>query len=46
MLYLALKASVSGILIAAASELAKRYPGFGALIASLPLVTILSKADF
>ena len=41
MLYLALKAGVSGILIAAASELAKRYPGFGALIASLPLVSVL-----
>ena len=41
MLYLALKAGISGILIAAASELAKRYPGFGALIASLPLVSIL-----
>ena len=41
MLYLALKAGVSGVLIAAASELAKRYPGFGALIASLPLVSIL-----
>ena len=41
MLYLALKAAISGVLIAAASELAKRYPGFGALIASLPLVSIL-----
>lgn len=41
MLYLALKAIVSGILIAAASEVAKRYPGFGALIASLPLVSVL-----
>ena len=41
MLYLALKALVSGILIAAASELAKRYPGFGALVASLPLVSVL-----
>ena len=41
MLYLALKAGISGILIAAASELAKRYPGIGALIASLPLVSIL-----
>ena len=37
MLYLALKAAISGILIAAASTLARRYPGFGALIASLPL---------
>ena len=41
MLYLALKALISGILIAAASELAKRYPGFGALVASLPLVSVL-----
>src|SRR3982750_2686917 len=41
MLYLALKALISGILIAAASTIAKRYPGFGALIASLPLVSVL-----
>lgn len=41
MLYLAVKAAVSGVLIAAASEVAKRYPGFGALIASLPLVSVL-----
>jgi len=41
MLYLALKAGISGILIAVASEMAKRYPGFGALIASLPLVSVL-----
>lgn len=41
MWYLILKASVSGILIAAISEVAKRYPGFGALIASLPLVSLL-----
>ncbi len=41
MLYLALKAGISGILIAIASTLAKRYPGFGALIASLPLVSVL-----
>lgn len=39
--YLALKAFISAILIAAASEIAKRYPGFGALIASLPLVSVL-----
>ena len=38
---LAIKAAVSGILIAVASTLAKRYPGFGALIASLPLVSVL-----
>lgn len=41
MLYLTLKALISGILIAAASTLAKRYPGFGAMIASLPLVSVL-----
>ncbi|MFV0625569.1 DUF3147 family protein [Sphingomonas sp. ac-8] len=41
MLYLVIKALISGILIAAASEIAKRYPGFGALIASLPLVSVL-----
>lgn len=40
MLYLALKAAISGVLIAIASTLAKRYPGFGALIASLPLVSV------
>ena len=39
--YLILKAAVSGVLIAVASTLAKRYPGFGALIASLPLVSVL-----
>lgn len=41
MVYLALKAAFSGVLIAIASTLAKRYPGFGALIASLPLVSVL-----
>jgi hypothetical protein len=41
MLYLVLKAAISGILIAVASTLAKRYPGIGALIASLPLVSVL-----
>ncbi|MBW6532641.1 DUF3147 family protein [Sphingomonas sp. RRHST34] len=41
MIYLGIKAAISGVLIAVASELAKRYPGFGALIASLPLVSVL-----
>ena len=41
MLHLAIKAGMSGLLIAVASTLAKRYPGFGALIASLPLVSVL-----
>jgi hypothetical protein len=41
MLYLALKALISGVLIAIASTVAKRYPGLGALVASLPLVSVL-----
>lgn len=42
MIYLAIKAALSGILIAIISEVAKRYPGFGALIASLPLISVLA----
>lgn len=41
MLYLAIKAILSGAIIAAVSEIAKRSPGFGALVASLPLVSVL-----
>lgn len=41
MLYLVIKAAISGVLIAVASEVARRYPGWGALVASLPLVSIL-----
>ena len=42
MLYLVLKAGLSGLIIAIVSEVAKRYPGWGALIVSLPLVSILA----
>jgi hypothetical protein len=42
MFYLALKALISGVIIAAVSEIAKRSPAFGALIASLPLVSLLA----
>ncbi len=42
MAYLLLKALLSGLLIAAASEVARRSPGLGALIVSLPLVSILA----
>lgn len=42
MLYLAVKAAVSGLIIAAASEIARRNAGLGALIVSLPLVSVLS----
>lgn len=41
MVYFIVKCAVSGVLIGGASTLARRYPGFGALIASLPLVSIL-----
>jgi hypothetical protein len=41
-LYLFIKAALSGVLIAAASEVARRWPGWGALIVSLPLVSILA----
>jgi hypothetical protein len=37
MTYLIVKAAISGILIALASETARRFPGWGALIISLPL---------
>jgi len=35
------KAALSGILVSVISETAKRSPAFGALIASLPLVSVL-----
>lgn len=41
MLYFVVKCAVSGVLIGVASSLARRYPGLGALIASLPLVSVL-----
>lgn len=41
MLYLVIKAAVSGVMVALGSEVARRYPGWGALIISLPLVSIL-----
>ena len=41
MLYLLIKAALSGMIVATVSEIAKRYPGFGGLIASLPLVSVL-----
>ncbi|MDO9222838.1 MAG: DUF3147 family protein [Caulobacter sp.] len=41
MLYLVIKAGLSGVIVAVVSEISKRYPGFGGLIASLPLVSVL-----
>ena len=42
MFYLTAKALLSGILIMVVSEIAKRSPAFGALVASLPLVSVLA----
>jgi hypothetical protein len=41
MLYLLIKAGISGIIVAIVSEVARRWPGWGGLIASLPLVSVL-----
>jgi len=41
-LYLAIKAALSGIIVAAVSEIARRYPGWGGLLASLPLTSLLA----
>jgi len=41
MLYFILKCTLSGIIVAVVSEVAKRSPAFGALIVSLPLVSLL-----
>ena len=42
MLYLFIKAAISGVIVAAASEVARRWPGIGGLIVSLPLVSLLA----
>lgn len=42
MAYLLLKALISGVIVAVASEVARRWPGWGALIVSLPLVSLLT----
>jgi hypothetical protein len=41
MLYLFIKAALSGIIVATISEIARRSPGLGGLVASLPLISIL-----
>ena len=42
MLYLFIKAAISGTIVAAVSEIARRYPGWGGLVASLPLTSLLA----
>ena len=44
MLFALIKALLSGAIIAAASEVAKRNPGLGAVILSLPFVSLLAFA--
>ena len=41
MTYLIVKAAISGVLVMIISEVARRSPGIGGLIASLPLVSVL-----
>ncbi len=41
MLYLAVKAALSGLIVGTVSEVARRSPALGALIVSLPLVSLL-----
>jgi hypothetical protein len=41
-LYLVIKAAISGVIVAAVSEIARRYPGWGGLLASLPLTSLLA----
>jgi len=42
MTYLLVKALLSGLIVATASEVARRWPGAGGLIVSLPLVSLLA----
>ncbi len=44
MAYFVIKCALSGIIIAVVSEVAKRSPSLGALIVSLPLVSLLVAA--
>jgi hypothetical protein len=42
MFYLVIKATLSGLLATLVSEIAKRSPAFGALVASLPMISIMA----
>ena len=42
MLYLLAKAALSGAIVAAVAEIARRFPGWGGLVASLPLVSLMA----
>ena len=42
MFFFFIKAVLSGVIVATVATIAKRYPGWGGLVASLPLVSVLS----
>ena len=42
MVYFLIKAAVSGVIVALVSEIARRFPGWGGLFASLPVVSLLA----
>ena len=42
MFYFIFKAGLSGLLAAAIAEIARRYPGWGGLVASLPLTSLMA----
>ncbi len=42
MLYLVLKIGISAVIVGAVSEIARRYPTWGGLVASLPLTSLLA----
>ena len=41
MVYFVIRCLLSGLIIGIVSQVARKYPGFGALIASLPLISIM-----
>ena len=42
MIYFLVKAALTGLLAAAIAEIARRYPGWGGLVASLPLTSLMA----
>lgn len=42
MWYFIVKAALTGLLAAAIAEIARRYPGWGGLVASLPLTSLMA----
>lgn len=42
MMYFVIKAVLSGVMVALVSEVAKRSPALGALVVSLPLISLLA----